>query len=359
MNNGKQQIVVLFMALMVTPLVFGQMKSHLINNIWVTRWDTETYSSGDDNFHRFTYPAGDFAGETKNYNNRGRGLWIGVKDFIDYADPNVDSVYYDAFVNQNGVGRSDPGYTRPLSNRKYIRKPLPDILINLKNERHPNDHQLGSIIDGNLIADEMIETIYATRIGIQVTKRSYAFANPNHSNYIIQTYNFRNNGNFDDDTTNTPEQRMQDLKGVYFGFLYNACPSRRIGYYVIRDYTHWAHYYGSESGDSLKIGYVYDGDAMGNRADGYNQGAEWDDLGKPDVERDGATGEFTGSGEFLSYQYIGFGLLHADMAFNNRANDAAQPATVICEAEDLMDDLYWHSDVGKYNFLSCKRKTIG
>ena len=348
--------------LMIITLPFsimGQMKAHQINNIWVTRWETETRSRGDDVYHLFTYPAGDFIGESKNYNCRGRSMWIGARDFVDYADPNVDSVYYSAFINQNGLGSADPGFTKPLSNKKYVRNAAPNIMVNMKKEQHPHDHQFGSIEKKDLIADEMIETIYATRIGIQVTKRSYAFANQNHANYIIQSYTFKNNGNFDDDTTNTPEQGMQDLKDVYFGFIYNPCPSRRVGYYVIRDYTHYAHYYGTENGDSLRIGYAYDGDAAGVRSDGYNQGSLWDDRGKPDVQRDSQTGDFSGPGEFLSPMYIGFGLIHADKAYNDRSNDLNQPATVVCKAEDELERNDWTSDVAIYDYLNSHEKIIG
>ncbi len=171
------------------------------------------------------------------------------------------------------------------------------------------DTREGSSKSFSLKADEMIETKWATNTGISVRRRSYAFANQNHNSYIILEYRFTNDGNTDIDTR-SKELAGQDLKGVYFGFQYYLLPGGDRGHQQVNEHDDWAEYYGNQPGDSLRgLLFLYDGDSKIKT---------YDDVGDPDQA----------TGEFLSPQYPGIGVLHADTGWDNRDDDRSQPSTV-------------------------------
>ncbi|RMD98746.1 MAG: hypothetical protein D6814_06920, partial [Calditrichaeota bacterium] len=298
--------LVLSSAFLLPRLTSAQIRSHEIGRLWDSFFPTESLPEYAPVQNQMTYPAGDFSSQ-RNKNLEGRGLWIGVTNWTD-----KDNRFFSKYVSENGILNFDsPIFVSKISNKKMVKNRLPTVRVNGTQEKRVLDARSGSGIRRvkSLSTDEQIETIWATNVGIQVKRHTYAMANQNHNSYIVLEYTFTNNGSIDSDPK-TAELGQQDLQGVYFGFLYSIIPSGDRGNLQVRERDEWAHYYGNQPGDSLRgLWYVYDGDA---------QTKIIDDIGDPDDK----------TGEFLATQYVGIGVLHADRAYNAEEDDPAQPATV-------------------------------
>ncbi len=280
-------------------------RSHEIGMLWETMFETgslPTYAPLQD---QMTYPGGDFDNMTRK-NMAGRGLWIGVSNWT-----NKDNTPYPTYVSAGGFeNNAASGFTFKISNKKRVRNRLPIVIVNDVAEVRLLDGRGLSTKSSSIPADERIETIWSTNVGIRVRMRSHAYANHNHNSYIIKEYLFTNDGNADGDDT-TIELPGQNLTGVYFGFQYYFIPSGDRGYVEVNQHDDWAAYYGNSPGDTLRgLFYLYDGNS--------NVRSSSDDVGDPEEI----------SGEFLSPQYPGFGVLHADVSTVDQSDDPNQPSTV-------------------------------
>ena len=284
----------------------SQIHSHEIGRLWDSFFPTEALPEYAPVQNQMTYPAGDFSSQ-RNKNLEGRGLWIGVTNFTD-----KDGRFHSRYVSENGILNFDsPIYTTKISNKKYVRNRLPRVRVNGVQEKRILDARSGRGIvrRKNLSTDEQIVTVWATDVGILVTRRTYAFANPNHNSYIILEYTFKYTGSIDDNPS-TVELSQQTLEGVYFGFFYSIIPSGDRGHLQVGERDEWCHYIGNRPGDPLRgLWYVYDGDA---------QTKIIDDTGDPDEK----------TGEFLATQFVGIGVLHADRSADDEEDDRSQPSTV-------------------------------
>ena len=303
--------------LLITPLIFStdrgeaqEIRSHEIGKLWETMFPTGIISttSAAPFRNQVTYPGGDFLTQTAK-NMSGMGQWIGVTNWTDTLN-----TVHSWFVSEGGFENDEARgqvFFLPKKNKKKVRYRLPLVNVNDTPEDRLLDGRSHSTKSSTIPSDEMIETLWATNVGVQVKMQSYAYANQNHNSYIIRSYTFTNDGNVDGDA-NDIELAGQNLAGVYFGFQYFLIPGFDEGHAVVRQNDDWAAYYGNAPGDTLRgLFYVFDGDAEDN----YDPN---DDTGDPDPQ----------TGEFLSPQYPAFGVLHADRAYNDDSDDLNQPATV-------------------------------
>lgn len=291
----------------------AQIKSHEIGLLWETMTATGSLPEYSPLQDQMTYPGGDF--RLMTYKNlRGQGIWIGVKNWTDKFGTS-----YPVYVSQVGFENNEASdFSTPIKssgkvwNKKKVWNRLPLVTVNGTPEVRYLDTRASSTKSSSIPADEQIETKWATNVGVQVRMRSWALANENHNSYIIREYTFTNDGNVDD-KTKTIELRNQNLTGVYFGFQYYLIPGGDRGHEQIRQNDDWAAYYGNDPADTLRgLFYVFDGDADENHRAG-------DDTGDPDQA----------TGEFLSPQYPGFGVLHADAAYDDESDDRSQPSSVV------------------------------
>jgi hypothetical protein len=289
-------------------------KSHEIGKLWETMFASGSIPNYAPLADQMTYPGGDFRTMTKK-NIRGLGLWIGVTNWTDST-----GAFHSRHVSQGGFENDEAtSFISTISNKKKVRNRLPNVTVNGNLEERFLDTRSSSIKSSTIPADERIETKYATNVGVQVQMRSYAQANQNHNSYIIREYTFTNDGNVNSNTS-TVELPNQDLTGVYFGFQYYLVPGGERGLQAIGQHDNWAVYYGNQPGDTLRgLFYLYDGIAADNVYEG-------DDTGDPDKT----------TGEFLSPQYPGFGVLHADTSPSDQADDRSQPSTVNIKPRRLM-----------------------
>ncbi|MBN1348566.1 hypothetical protein JXJ21_04090 [candidate division KSB1 bacterium] len=308
MNKNILITLLLFMCIIIAlpePAACQATKSHEIGRLWVSMLPVGTLPDYAPLQNQMTYPGGDFRFQTRKNMER-LGLWIGVREWTNRL--NEKKSFY---VSEGGYLNYEAiSVLFALNNKKSVRQRLPLVDVNDVRESRLLDSQKSSTRSTSLDADERIITTWATDVGIEVTRTSYAFANRQHDCYIIQEYVFKNNGNADD-TTKTIELQGQDLVDVYFGFWRSFIPCGDIGHFQMgEEFDEWCHYYGNQPGDSLRgFWYVYDGD---------NQRKPFDDTGDPSET----------SGEFLSPQYLAFGVLHADTDYSDETDAASQPVTV-------------------------------
>ena len=282
---------------------YTQIKSHQIGRLWTTMFPVGTLPDYLPLQNQMNYPGGDFFLHTGTNMDR-KGLWIGVKNWT-----NKFNQFKTFYVSEGGYKNFEaPDVLQKLSNKKQVRQRLPLVDVNGAREQRVLDTRTSSSLKIPLPADEVIITEWTTDVGIEVTRTSYAFANPRHDSYIIQEHVFKNTGNVDKD--GTIELKNQNLEDVYFGFWRTFVPSGDVGHQKNGgEHDDWCHYYGNQPGDSLQgFWYVYDGDSQHNVLD---------DIGDPsDV-----------TGELLSPQYPAFGVLHADTDYLDETNNPDQPVT--------------------------------
>lgn len=282
----------------------GQLLSHQVGRLWVTRFQVGSLPEYAPLQNQMTYPGGDFFLHTRKNMER-IGHWIGVKNWTDKFGK-----FKPFFVSEGGyLNYEAQDVLEPVKNKKYVRQRLPLVDVNEKREQRILDNRKSSSRKTSLEADEEISTTWRTDVGIEVTRKSYAFANPRHDSYILSKYLFTNTGNVD--KSNTIELPEQNLEGVYFGFWRAFIPSGEFGHEQMgREHDEWCHYYGNQPGDTLRgFWYVYDGD---------NKQKTFDDIGDPSEI----------NGEFLAPHYVSFGVLHADTDCQNENDDPHQPATI-------------------------------
>jgi len=162
------------------------------------------------------------------------------------------------------------------------------------------DRSLAPVYDEvrpDLISDQMIEQTFTTEMEIGVNVKAYVWGEPNYDEFAIVHY----------EVTNASGQDFNDF--ILTGFWQG-----RPGIHVNTRHdkgnqSYFASFYGAEPGDSLKIWYWHDGDDPKNARD---------DEGNPHID----------TGEFLTTEYWGWGLIHADVSPQDRSNDVAnQPTT--------------------------------
>lgn len=331
-------------AVFIFTLIFGltlplraQILSHEVGRLWDTAFITGSIPNYAPIANQMTFPGGDFFFQHPK-NLEGQGVWIGVQNWTD-----IQNVFHTNYVSEVGPLTYEAlEYAAPISNKKYVRNRLPLVEVNKVRESRLLDSRTGSTRQTTLPSDEKIITIWATNVGVTVTKTSYAFANRKHDSYHIVEFSFQNTGNTNADAKSI-ELPGQNLTGVYLGFFSAFIPSGDWGHVQAgEELDDWVHYYGNDAGDSLRgLWYCYDGD---------NQRKTYDDIGDPSET----------TGEFLSPQHLGLGILHADAAYNDHTDDLNQPATV-----NWWPERRWRShtkgdaDMVLYGELSSGKKSYG
>jgi len=228
--------------------------------------------------------------------------------------------------------------------KKILRRKPPTVIVNGKEDppRHPYDE-----IDPNLISDAKLEIRWASKIGITFEQDYYAYAAKNADWYFLVDFHALNNGNLDRNEHDRPELNNQDLHGVYFNYSTEPLISyegsaQNMTIWENRN-DDWCEYYGENyldylgtgtplhpngdpTADSLRVFIVWDGN--NNKHEGV------DDTGDPD-ENKGWMEPSPGQGRFMSPQYFGMGILHADKSVDDETNDLSQPATTVWHPADV------------------------
>ena len=220
MNNKE---ITLHIMLMISGLILlsGSIQKAVAQEYrWLRVGQSETYivdygaeseyGAVQSNF--FAWPAqyGD-----NQYTTRGKGMWLGAKNFYDPVEKKVKS------VKVIGAGpRLDPA-TQPtmifplsikLIGKSYPPKVFVDGQIGTNNTLYDVlDEQ-----DDHLPCERMIIVQFNTSMGVSGTEKVLAFLQQNHNNYFIHDYVFKNTGIYN----RAGDVYTQTLNDFWVNFMY-------------------------------------------------------------------------------------------------------------------------------------------
>jgi len=218
-----------------------------------------------------------------------------------------DNIYI-ATSNWNGIAKAicapvselNPSGTIVTPLVSYVRHAMPDNLVNNVDVK---ELSLGVEDPTKMVgtADQVVENMYKYAIGVEASRRVYAWSQENHNDYIVNDITFENVS----DQTLTDVVFSMCIGRNDFGYAYgnNPSPSGLHG-----TSWHWHHYYGGRPGDSLRVWYWYHAD---------DPTTNGDNMGLP---------AFGQEGRLILPHFQFYGFLHVSQApYTNDANDLDDP----------------------------------
>ncbi len=180
-------------------------------------------------------------------------------------------------------------------------------------------------VDPNLAADRMVMSKVSSLLGITITRRNYAYADPQNDNYHIQEFVLTNTG--DTDGNLSTRELEQTLEGVYLHFQKRYTLNEKIegpgggwGANVMNDIIgDGVHDYAAD----LNAQYAWLGNFVNNDA--------FDDYGVSQWRDQGYAQDADTIGRLSNTSFVGFAKVYADPA----SSGASQPAmTGTIDADD-------------------------
>jgi hypothetical protein len=169
-------------------------------------------------------------------------------------------------------------------------------------------------------ADRIVTNVINTGLGVQMTRKVYAFSQQHHDTYFIYEYTFENTGNIDDDDVIELSETIHDF---YFGKMSRYCTSREA-YYVtnLRQASWGAHQwvYHTPMSENPDLPYYYTWLGQAKTAD---ITLDYDNVGVPVLPAAGTIDE----ARIMSPQVAGVAVLHADAAYDDDSNDYSKVRT--------------------------------
>ena len=310
----------------------------------------------DANTNFFSWPAQ--YGVNEQTTARQKCLWIGAKNFYDTV---LDRALTYKVVS---IGPRDSEVRQNMIFEKSIKViakyPAPVVVVDEQIASPLATYEQIDEYDETLPCDRMIVIKFNTSIGISVTKKVLAFSHPDHNNYYIYDYTFKNTGIINRDD----EVHEQTLEDVYF-------------------YSAYRYAFAGESNSGLGLGWGAFSSAWGastiNHAFGNNSSAAiFNDPASPLYQmrafysfygpnRDRTTVTYDEDwgcpneledGVMSSAKYAGCVTLHADKSVSDQTDDFQQPRTtwyvssdegVWSASESQYDEIYMQQ---RYRFMS-------
>lgn len=339
-SKGKILLTWFIISVFFIPVVVsGQVKNLWIGELWHT--DENDGSGGWEGSYR--WPGNHWRemgkGDVRLMNGSARAVatCYGMKNWKEYTGTTypyvVGATNPSTMVHPAGAKSG----TVPLEFKLVVRRKPPTTIVDGV-EQAPR--QSYDEINPNLISDAMLLIRWSFETGITIEQKFHAYVCSNADSYFYVDFVALNNGNAFGDETRL-EYRNQHLYDVCFSYgirphisFEGATQNAAIWEDNNDD---WVEYYGENyldflgSGtplhpngnplaDSLRVFMTWDGD--NNKLSGI------DDTGDPDENR-GFVEQTPGQGQFLSPQYFGMGILHADKSVSDATNDLSQPYSTV------------------------------
>ena len=256
-------------------------------------------------------------------NQASKGLWLGTTNFY---DPIVNKAYTHKVVHAGPRHLDIESETIPVKLTMDGRHDHTNVLVDNNPATNLQYSDKVDNIDPSLVSDRRINNIVQTTMGVEIRRTIYAFSHPDHQNYHIQEYVFKNNGCYDKDCNTSYEQTLEGFQ-VYLQYRYaisregmvydgNWLPqSAAWGHNTMNDVI-------GENPDSPSSNdqFYENGEIM--RAffswHGYHSDASFDNIGGPNSPGEGRLG---------AAQFAGVATLHADKGSNDKSDDINQPST--------------------------------
>jgi hypothetical protein len=270
-------------------------------------------------------------------NARRFGPSIGVRD---WKDEKGKSYAYMLSPATGALTRDAGAVGEAVSIKKFLRYRPPKVVV--------DGEDVGSFVSSNpydgvdptIPSEAMVEILYNYRVGLSCLCRVYSYSAVYGRDLMFYEYTFTNTGSFrSNNRVELPDQVLHKV-GVSFSAWPHVSFEGASQNWAIWDDRNddWGEYYGESyldyigagtplrpagnpDADSLRLWVLWDGDRDPEESVGKE-----DDIGDPNININ-FTQPNTNMGEFLSPQYVGFGILHADRSVNDPSNDLGQPFT--------------------------------
>jgi hypothetical protein len=269
-----------------------------------------------------------------------KGLWIGA---VNFKDPD-GTVYPHKVI---GVG--------PRYDGKNVFTPT---LFELVTKMEPPSVTVDGVsttgrlvdikrVDPTIAGDRMIVNELTTALGLKMTRKTYAFSQQYHDNYIVSDYRF----------TNTSNVRLDSVV-FYFQYRLAVCATTR---YVIGNATGWGintmlgtrgDGVKTDTDDAVNVPGVYTAPHMRIQYawhGKYPSFTQYDNVGGPiwvpaSVANYGDPADTVG--RLGAAQFVGIATIHADKSASDSTDDLSQPSTTSYEDSD---DPFASADADMFN----------
>lgn len=289
------------------------------------------------NTNCFTWPAQYGIDPTLGDQNvvRAKGLWIGCKNFNDPVEKKLKSVKVVGSGPRDFADRPNQIFEKGI--KMIGRNYHPIVVVDDQLASLLETYDLLDDVDENLEADRMVLAKFNTSIGVSVTKKVMAFANPEHGNYFVNDYVFKNTGIFDRAGT-VQSQTLQDV-WFYLNYRYGfaGVTSTAFGSTWGAFESQWGentinHSFGEDPAApafsdpssplyQMRGFYSWYGPSNRNVRPSYEE-----DWGCPNLNENGVLG---------AAKFAGCVTLHADKAPGDATNDLSQPKTTWFLSSDI------------------------
>lgn len=248
-----------------------------------------------------------------------KALWIGSANYNDIV---TGTEFIHKVVHVGPRVWDDANEMMPMEFRMIGRFDHPTVIVD---DVLASDLVFDDVldeIDPDLKADRLIINKVRSSMGIEMTRKIYAFSQQYHNNYHIFEYVFKNTGIVDLNDRANP----QTLNAAYFFWQYRYAASREMGSYgdnFMPQSTTWGHNTMNQvigddpaSGDPFRALFSWHG---------RHSDAGIDNVGAPHIDRDG---------HLAAPHHMGVVTLHADVSTTNKNDDPLQPTTTQYQSSD-------------------------
>ena len=280
-------------------------------------------------------------------NQAAKAMWIGANNF---QDPIVNKTFDYKVVHIGPRFIDDKNETIPKKFDMYGRFDHPAVLVDGEPATNLKYMDKVDVVDEFLSADRMLVSVMQTSMGIEVTRKIYAFTNQYHQNYHIFDYVFKNNGIYNEDGDKF-DQTLEDVQ-IFFQYRYSVSREGCVydGNWLPQSAA-WGHNTMNdvlgENPDSPAENDQFYGDGEIMRClyswHGLHSKAGFNNIGGPNVNGDGHLG---------ASQFVGVVTLHADQSASDNSDDIYQPTTTWFVGSD-----YPITDAGSDQFNSSRMAT--
>ncbi|MFQ5604913.1 MAG: fibronectin [bacterium] len=268
-----------------------------------------------------------------------KALWIGTTNFTD-AEQYGGVNYPFKVVHLGPRGWDTEREFIPIEFKMTGRFDHPQVFVDGLPGSDLMFNDIIEDVDPTQKSDRVIHNVVNTSIGITMTRRIFAFTHPDHDNYFVSEYIFKNTGNVDfDEEIEKPDQVLED---VYFFYQYRYAVSREGADMTDLNSPRWG------------INAMLSTRGEAKTSDGSQYGGDYEDWLNGDTDADSLRCQFSwmgrhsqatvdligapdfrfGTGRFMAPQFIGVVTLHADKSATDKSDDPQQPTTTTYEQSD-------------------------
>jgi hypothetical protein len=309
-----------------------------INSIGAN-YEGEFPSGSELNTNYLTWPSQ--YGVHLNGQNVGRmeGMWIGCTNFNDPVAGKVIRHKVIATGPRNDPDRQAEIF--PLELKLIGKFAHPIVIVDNARASQLDTYDALDEVDPNLVPDREVLVTFNTSVGISVTKKVFAFDSPNHGNYFINDFVFKNTGIYNA----KGDVISQTLDSVWFYWMYR--------------YAHAGESYGSTSeGNISNWGYFNSSWGLSTENHDFGNYGSWSQFNNSssplyqmrgfytfygpvkdrtgiDYDEDWGCPAQTYDGRLGSWKYSGSVTLHSDKSANDNSDDFSQPATTWFISSDI------------------------